>query len=163
MEHSVRLGPRVREGLMESERIMADELTIDRVQEHLMRAPYHQWLGLKVIALHDDGIEIRASWRDEWVVNPERRYTHGGVLAALIDLGADWAMIKKLGRAVPTIDLRIDYHAAAMPGDLTVRGKVIRMGSQVSTAEAAVHDADGKLLASGRGSYFTAPPPPPKN
>jgi uncharacterized protein (TIGR00369 family) len=141
---------------------MADEMTAERVQEQLMRAPYHQWLGLKVIALHDDGIEIKASWRDEWVVNPDRRYTHGGVLAALIDLGADWAMIKKLGRAVPTIDLRVDYHSAAMPGDLTVRGKVVRMGSQVSTAEASIFDADGKLLASGRGSYFTAPPPPPK-
>jgi uncharacterized protein (TIGR00369 family) len=162
MADSVRLGPRVRGDHMEPERIMADELTIERVQEHLMRAPYHQWLGLKVIALHDDGIEIRATWRDEWVVNPERRYTHGGVLAALIDLGADWAMIKKLGRAVPTIDLRVDYHSAAMPGDLTVRGTVVRMGSQVSTAEASIFDAGGKLLASGRGSYFTAPPPPPK-
>lgn len=159
---SMRLGPRGVADMVESERIMADELTVERVQEHLMRAPYHQWLGLKVIALHDDGIEISASWRDEWVVNPDRRYTHGGVLAALIDLGADWAMIKKLGRAVPTIDLRVDYHSTAMPGDLTVRGKVVRMGSQVSTAEASIFDSNGKLLASGRGSYFTAPPPPPK-
>jgi acyl-coenzyme A thioesterase PaaI-like protein len=46
-----------------------------------------------------------------------------------------------------------------MPGDLTVRGKVIRMGRQFSTAEAQVLDAAGKLLASGRGTYFTAPPP----
>ena len=141
---------------------MADDITVERVQEQLMRAPYHQWLGLKVIALSDDGVEIRATWREEWVVHPERRYTHGGVLAALIDLGADWAMVKKTGRGVPTIDLRVDYHSAAMPGDLIVRGKVVRMGGQFSTAEAAVFDQAGKLLASGRGTYFTAPPPPPK-
>jgi uncharacterized protein (TIGR00369 family) len=141
---------------------MAEEMTAERVQEQLMRAPYHQWLGLKVIALTDDGVEIKATWREEWVVHPERRYTHGGVLAALIDLGADWAMVKKTGRGVPTIDLRVDYHSAAMPGDLTVRGKVVRMGSQVSTAEAYVYDEAGKLLASGRGTYFTAPPPPPR-
>ena len=91
-------------------------------------------------------------------LSAERRYTHGGVLAALIDLGADWAMVKKLGRGVPTIDLRVDYHSAAMPGDLTVRGKVVRMGSQFSTSEARVFDAEGKLLASGRGTYYTAPP-----
>jgi uncharacterized protein (TIGR00369 family) len=141
---------------------MSEEITAERVQEQLMRAPYHQWLGLRVIALSDDGIEIKATWREEWVVSPERRFTHGGVLAALIDLGADWAMVKKTGRGVPTIDLRVDYHSAAMPGDLTVRGKVVRMGSQVSTAEAHIYDAGGKLLASGRGTYFTAPPPPPK-
>ena len=141
---------------------MTEELTVERVQELISRAPYHQWLGIKVIALSDDGIELKATWREDWVVNPERRYTHGGVLAALIDLGADWAMVKKTGRGVPTIDLRVDYHSAAMPGDLIVRGKVVRMGSQFSTAEAQVFDQAGKLLASGRGTYFTAPPPAPK-
>ena len=95
-------------------------ITLERVQQLVTRAPYHQWLGLKVIALHDDGIELTATWREEWVVNPDRRYTHGGVLATLVDLGADWAMVTKTGRGVPTIDLRIDYHAVAMPGDLTV-------------------------------------------
>jgi uncharacterized protein (TIGR00369 family) len=141
---------------------MSAEMTIERVQETLTRGPYHQWLGLQVIAVLDDGIEIKATWREEWVVNVERRYTHGGVLAALVDLGADWAMIRKTGRGVPTIDLRVDYHAAALPGDLTVKGKIVRMGSQFSTAEAQVFDAQGKLIASGRGTYFTAPPPPPK-
>jgi uncharacterized protein (TIGR00369 family) len=137
---------------------MSEEITIERVQELVTRGPYHQWLGLKVIAVHDDGVELKATWREEWVVNVERRYTHGGILAALVDLGADWAMVKKLGRGVPTIDLRVDYHAVALPGDLIVRGKVIRMGRQFSTAEAQVLDAEGKLLASGRGTYFTAPP-----
>jgi acyl-coenzyme A thioesterase PaaI-like protein len=45
-----------------------------------------------------------------------------------------------------------------MPGDLTARGKVVRFGGQFSTAEAQVLDASGKLLASGRGTYFTAQP-----
>ena len=137
---------------------MSEEITIERVQELVTRGPYHQWLGLKVMTVQDHGVEIKATWREEWVVNTERRYTHGGILAALVDLGADWAMVKKLGRGVPTIDLRVDYHAVALPGDLTVRGKVIRMGRQFSTAEAQVLDQQGKLLASGRGTYFTAPP-----
>ncbi len=135
-----------------------EKLTLEKAQEMILRAPYHQWLGLKVTALQEDGIEITATWREEWVVNPDRRYTHGGVLAALVDLAADWAMFAKTGRGVPTVDLRVDYHSAAMPGDLVARGKVVRMGSQVSTAEARIFDTAGKLLASGRGTYFTAPP-----
>jgi uncharacterized protein (TIGR00369 family) len=141
---------------------MSDDITVEKVQAMITRGPYHQWLGLKVTALHDDSIEITATWREEWVVNPERRYTHGGILAALVDLAADWAMVKKLGRPVPTIDLRVDYHAAAMPGDLTAKGKAVRIGGQFSCAEASIFDKDGKLVASGRGTYFTAPPPPPK-
>ena len=137
---------------------MSDTLTVEQVQEMILRGPYHQWLGLKVIALSEDGIELKASWREEWVVNRERRYTHGGVLAALVDLAADWAMVRRTGRGVPTLDLRVDYHRAAMPGDLTARGMVIRFGRQISTAEARILDQDGKLVASGRGTYLTAPP-----
>jgi uncharacterized protein (TIGR00369 family) len=136
------------------------DITLEHVQALVTRAPFHQWLGLTVLAVGDDSIEIKATWREEWVVSVERRYTHGGILAALIDLAADFALVKQTGRGVPTIDMRIDYHRAAMPGDLIARGKVIRAGSQFSTAEAEIFDLDGKLIASGRGTYFTAPPKP---
>jgi uncharacterized protein (TIGR00369 family) len=139
---------------------MSEQVTMEQVQSLITRAPFHQWLGLTVVAVTDDSIEIKATWREEWVVNKERGYTHGGILAALIDLAADWAMVKQTGRGVPTIDLRVDYHRAAMPGDLIARGKVIRGGSQFATAEAQIFDKDGKLIASGRGTYFTAPPKP---
>ncbi len=135
---------------------MSEDITPETVQRLIARAPFHQWLGIEVTAVHDDGIELKAKWREEWVVNPERRYTHGGILAALVDLAADWALVKRTGRGVPTIDLRVDYHAAAMPGDLTVKGRAVKAGSQFSCAEAFVYDASGKLLASGRGTYFTA-------
>ena len=140
---------------------MSESITIEEVQRLITRAPFHQWLGIQVTTLDDDSIELKAQWREEWVVNPDRRYTHGGILAALIDLAADWALVKRTGRGVPTIDMRVDYHAAAMPGDLTVKGRVVKAGGQFSTAEALVYDASGRLLASGRGTYFTAPPAKP--
>jgi uncharacterized protein (TIGR00369 family) len=139
---------------------MPHDLTLEQIQAILTRAPFHQWLGLTVQAAGDDTVEIRAKWREEWVVNVERRYTHGGILAALIDLAADFAMVKQTGRGVPTIDMRVDYHRVALPGDLICRGKVVRFGSQFSTAEAAIYDLDGKLVATGRGTYLTAPPKP---
>jgi uncharacterized protein (TIGR00369 family) len=139
-----------------------EKLTVERVQQMITRGPYHQWLGLKVLALGEDSIELSATWREEWVVNPDRRYTHGGVLAALVDLTADWALVSKMGRPAPTIDMRVDYHRAAMPGDLTAKGRIVKYGSQFSVCEAQIFDKDGQLVASGRGTYFTAPPPPPK-
>jgi uncharacterized protein (TIGR00369 family) len=131
-------------------------LSVEQVQELITRAPFHKWLGLQVLSLEDDAIEIQATWREDWVVNPERRYTHGGVLAALVDLGADWALARKLGRAQPTIDMRVDYHRAAMPGDLVVKGRIVRLGKQFSTCEATVYDSQGQVIASGRGTYLTA-------
>lgn len=143
---------------------MADnqQLTAEQVQAMLTRGPYHQWLGLRVLEVSEGSIEIAATWREEWVVNPERGYTHGGILAALVDLTADWALVSKAGRGVPTIDLRVDYHRAAMPGDLIARGKVVKFGSAISVAEAHIYDQSGTLLASGRGVYSTALAPAPK-
>ncbi len=137
---------------------MSEVPSLEDVQKLLLRGPYHQWLGLKVVAVGEGTIELTATWRAEWVVNPERGYTHGGILAALVDLAADWAMVSKTGRGVPTVDLRVDYHRAAMPGTLTIHGQIVHFGKQFSVAEARVLDKEGRLLASGRGTYLTIPP-----
>ena len=138
---------------------MSGEATsVEKLQELITRGPFNKWLNFTVLEAGDDGVEIKAAWREEWVVNLERRYTHGGILAAIIDVAADYAIAARLGRPVPTIDLRVDYHKAAQPGDLTARARVVRMGSQYSTSEASLYDKDGELVASGRGTYFTASP-----
>jgi uncharacterized protein (TIGR00369 family) len=139
--------------------------TLESLEQRLAVGPFNCWLGFKVLKIdhgNDGGLELKATWREEWIVNPERRYTHGGILAAIIDVAADYAIAVAIGRPVPTIDIRVDYHKAAMPGDLIAKAKIVRSGGQYSTAEAYVYDTEGALVASGRGTYYTAPPPPPK-
>ena len=133
-------------------------IDIEKLQQLISLGPFNKWLNFTVLKAGEDGIEIKAGWRDEWVVNPERQYTHGGILAAIVDVAADYAIAARLGRPVPTIDIRVDYHKRAMPGDLTAKGRVVRIGSQFSTAEAYLYDQQGALIASGRGTYFTAAP-----
>ena len=135
-----------------------EKISVEKLQEMISRGPFNQWLNFTVLKSDSDGVELKTTWREEWVVNPERLYTHGGILAAIIDVAADYAIAAQLGRPVPTIDIRVDFHKAAMPGDLIAKARVVRMGSQYSTAEAYVYDKDGALVASGRGTYFTAPP-----
>jgi len=137
---------------------MADAMTVEKLQQIISRGPFNQWLNFTILKIDAVGIELKAAWREEWIVNPDRRYTHGGILAAIVDVAADYAIAAQLGRPVPTIDIRVDYHKAAMPGDLTAKAKIVRSGSQYSTAEAYVYDQEGALVASGRGTYFTAPP-----
>ena len=136
--------------------------TIESLEQRLAVGPFNRWLGFKVLKIEQDSLELKATWREEWIVNPERRYTHGGILAAIIDVAADYAIAVAIGRPVPTVDIRVDYHKAAMPGDLIAKAKIVRSGGQYSTAEAYVYDQEGALVASGRGTYYTAPPPPPK-
>lgn len=54
------------------------------------------------------------------MVSVERRFTHGRILAALIDLAADWALVRQTGRGVPTIDMLRRLPKGAAPGDLPI-------------------------------------------
>ncbi|MDB5880421.1 MAG: phenylacetic acid degradation protein [Ramlibacter sp.] len=130
-------------------------MTLAELQQALARGPYHQWLRLTATAFAEDTVEIRAQWREEWVANPDHQHTHGGVLAALVDVAAHWALVSRTGRPVPTVDMRVDYHRPAMPGDLIARGTVIKFGRQLSVCDAQVLGLDGKLRASGRGTFYT--------
>lgn len=134
-------------------------MTREEAQALVDRGPYLKWLGVSVLKFEKELIEVKAAWRDEWVANPQLQQTHGGILAALIDFAADFALVPHLGRMVPTIDMRVDYHRLARPGDLTAKGRVIKLGRQFSVCEAEIRDAAGELIASGRGTYVTAPPP----
>lgn len=136
----------------------ANKLNREELDERIKQAPFHQWLGLEVTAVNEDDIEIRVPWRDEFFVNQKAGYAHGGILAAVIDSAGDYALAAKLGRPFPTVDMRIDYHRAATPGDMLVRASVIKLGKLVSVAEASVYDSENRLLASGRGVYAVAAP-----
>ena len=70
-------------------------LDLKDIEARLRRGPFHQWLGLTVESVAEGRIELKARWREEWIVNPDGRYTHGGILATLIDLTADWALVSK--------------------------------------------------------------------
>lgn len=137
-------------------------MTLEEVQQLIDRGPYLHWLGLKVLALDKGSIEVRATWREEWVANPKLGQTHGGILAALIDFAADFALVGDIGHPVPTIDMRVDYHRLAKRGDLVAKGRVIKLGRQFSVCEAQIFDEAGALIASGRGTYITSPAPEAK-
>jgi len=128
-------------------------MTPAEVEAKLLRGPFHQWLGLKVPEVGDGTITITATWRREWVVNADAGYTHGGILATLVDLTADWALVSRTGRGVPTVDMRVDYHRAAMQHDLTCKGRVVKAGKALAVCEAEIFDDEGRLLASGRSVY----------
>ena len=126
------------------------------LNERLVANPFNAWMGLEILDLNEETIEIGLKWREDMISNPAARITHGGILGALIDVAADFMVAAKVGAPVPTVDLRVDYHRAAAPGDLKVIGRIVRMGSTNSVAEAHVYDDEGRLIASGRGVYFTA-------
>lgn len=138
---------------------MADNIvSLEKLQARLTANPFNAWMGLGITALDEETIEVTMTWREEMVSNPQARRTHGGILSALVDVTADFMIAAKVGAPAPTVDLRVDFHRAAAPGDLRAVGRIIRIGGTFSTAEATVYDSEDKLIASGRGLYYTAQP-----
>ena len=123
------------------------------LQTALDAAPFHRWLGLKVVSAEDGALVLEMPWRDEIVSNPRIPSAHGGVLASLVDLTGFYVLLASGNVPAATVDLRVDYHKAATPGPLRATGKIIRLGSALSVAEASITNADGALLSSGRGAY----------
>lgn len=129
----------------------------DEVRAIIGRSPYLSWLGLELLDLRQGAIEVRAKWREEWVANPTIGQTQGGILAALVDFAANFALFADIGRPVLTVDLRVDYHRIATKGDLIAKGSLLKLGRQVSACEGQVFDLQGRLLSCGRGTFLTAP------
>jgi uncharacterized protein (TIGR00369 family) len=118
-------------------------------------APFHRWLGLKIVQQNNDHLELEMPWRDELVSNPVIGAVHGGILASLIDLTGLYAIIAAGGVARATVDLRVDYHRAATNGPLRAIGQVVKLGKTISTADTRIIDDDDRLVASGRGTYLS--------
>ena len=118
-------------------------------------APFHRWLGLKIVQQNNDHLELEMPWREELVSNPVIGAVHGGILASLIDLTGLYAIIAAGGIARATVDLRVDYHRAATNGPLRAIGQVVKLGKTISTADTRILDDDDRLVASGRGTYLS--------
>lgn len=118
-------------------------------------SPFHRFLGLE-FSLGDDGVaEVRMPFREELVSDPDVPYLHGGVLAALLDTAGDYAVAARLGRGVPTIDMRVDFLKTAGREPLLATARVVKLGRSVAIADAEVRNERGEILAVGRILFST--------
>jgi uncharacterized protein (TIGR00369 family) len=137
---------------------MSNDLYMDRLRDELERPPFHSVLkpqpvsvdaelGTVVVRLPYDPILLGST-------NPDRY--HGGVLATLIDLTAYAAVAVQLGRATPTVDLRIDFLRPTPAGDLLATARTLRVGRALARVDVEITSAEGSPpLVVGRGTFST--------
>jgi uncharacterized protein (TIGR00369 family) len=137
---------------------MTTALTTDALQTILDTAPFHVLLGLRIEAVNSetDTVVIRLPFRPEFERLKGSGNLHGGIIASLIDVAGDFALVAILGRGIPTIDLRIDYLRPAMHTDLIASAAVRRCGKSIGNVDVTVTGSAGKIIALGRGVYATA-------
>ncbi len=101
-------------------------------------------------------------------INPNHLQQAGKVQGGIIVALADYAMFRaitpllKPGEGTTTIEIKINFIAAAEKGELTGTAKIISAGRRVMVGEMQVKDQDGKLIAQGLGTYLVVQPRNPQ-
>ena len=102
----------------------------------------------------------------EFVIDVEQKHrqlmgvVHGGVMAALIDTAAFWAVyfgVEDESMWLTTVDLKLNYLTPATGGTLRAQGRQIKSGRTLCYAEAQVVDGRGKVLAHGTSTLMIVP------
>lgn len=131
-------------------------MTRDQLQAVVTANPFNDWLQLSVVRLTEREIELHVPGRPEFIGTAALQRLHGGVISSLVDVGCGYAVLAATGHGVSTINLHTDFHRAANLGELRVTGRVLHEGGTICSAEAFIHDSEGSLLASGRGTFYKA-------
>lgn len=123
------------------------------VQRTLEGGTFNNWLGLKVTAITADSITLEAASRPEWTNAQDGSVIHGGILSALLDTAACFALTGTIGGPAPTIDLQTQFLRPARPGRLIVTGRLVKPGRGVAFAQAEVHTEGQKVAATAQGTF----------
>ncbi len=139
---------------------MADPLAA--LAARVSETPYCARLGIVVESLVLDRVRIRVPYKEE-NSNPGRAL-HGGVAASTIDIaGVLAAATGFAGKPVfdaGTLDLAVDYLAAAIGEDIVAAAEVLRRGKEIVYADVDVRNEAGKRIARGLVTHRALDRPP---
>ncbi|MGJ3231083.1 MAG: PaaI family thioesterase [Oceanicaulis sp.] len=123
--------------------------------EAIAQSPFNNWLAPEVLRIDTEAgeAEMALAFKPEFARLPGSDGFHGGVLAAFMDMVGDFAVVAVVRKAVPTVNLRIDYMRPCGGGAVRAVGKARRVGRTMAVVDVDLFDAAGKLSAVARGTY----------
>ncbi|MGH7787689.1 MAG: PaaI family thioesterase [Candidatus Binatia bacterium] len=123
----------------------------DDARQRCEQVAYHASLGVQVEELERDRVRLRVPYKDE-NSNPGRAL-HGGVAASTIGIAgalAAWSGVEaRPDLEHGTLDLSVNYLAAALGEDIVATAEVLRRGKELSYSEVDVRTEAGKRIAIG--------------
>ena len=129
-----------------------------RPDEYMHESPFAELLDMRVSDPQDGTSSVVMP------INPNHLQQAGRVQGGIIVALADYAMFRaikpllKSGESTTTIELKVNFLAAAEKGSLIGTAKIISPGRRLMIGEMEVKNEDGKLIAQGLGTYMVLPP-----
>ncbi|RMD62858.1 MAG: PaaI family thioesterase [Alphaproteobacteria bacterium] len=123
---------------------------------HVHHGPFATLVGYELTAWHTDEATVALSVTDRHI--NRSGVVHGGVIATLIDTACGFAGCYRPppqeGRRAMTLALTTQFIAPAVAGmRITAHARRTGGGRQIFFASCEVRDQDGRLIASGEGTF----------
>ena len=128
----------------------------------LEHVPFNRVLGIEIESAEPP--RLRFAMRPDLIGNARRGVLHGGVISAVLDVTAGYAIMlalatePKLGEKlefpnIGTIDLRVDYLRPGRGKHFIASGKVVRLGNRIAVTHMELENDSGELIATGAAAY----------
>ena len=136
---------------------MATETPANR-DDFVHESPFAKLLDMRV-ADPEDGTSTVVM-----PINPNHLQLAGRVQGGILVALADYSMFRairpllKPGEGTTTIELKINFLAAAEKGELTATCEIISAGRDLMVGEMEIRDQNSKLIAHGLGTYMVLQP-----
>lgn len=115
-------------------------------------------IGLRYVEHGQDWAELAMDYDTRLVINPATGVLASGAIISLIDSACGLAIIARNREQVPmaTLDLRIDYMRAAIPGRAIIaRGTCYKVTRRVAFVRCEAHDGDpADIIAHASGTFL---------
>ena len=79
--------------------------------------------------------------------------THGGAIATLLDNAGWFTAAPWFDHWIATVELSVRLHQPVARQELIARGRIVRRGKRITSAEMEVRGEDGQLVATGSGTF----------
>jgi uncharacterized protein (TIGR00369 family) len=128
---------------------------IAALQAQCDASPYIRFAAIRVLSVETEAQTVcfAMPFRPEFERSEGTGQFHGGPIASLIDTAGCMALVAVAGRDAGTVDFRTDYLRPAA-GELRAQARVRRAGRTMGVVDVDVLDASGRLVATGRGTFF---------
>jgi uncharacterized protein (TIGR00369 family) len=139
-------------------------MSVERAVARFERMAFAQLLGVRVAQVSHERAVLRLPFQEDNA--NQGGVLHGGAIASLIHMAgtlAAWTGIDlEAEPLVNTVDLSIQYLAAALREEVTVEALVLRRGRDIFFLDVTVRGAAQQLISKGlmiyRAPQYTAPP-----
>lgn len=130
---------------------------VEAVRRTVNTCPYFTLLGMRIEDLWP-GESLVTIDVDQKHLQPFG-IVHGGVFSSLMDASCFWAVYTEVedGKAMTTVEVKINYLAPSQSGRLIARGKTVKLGRTLGLGEATITDESGRILCHGTSTLMIVP------